>query len=160
LNQDELKTYVHYDPVTGIFINRISRGGVRVGQILKCPDSFGYFRTMIAGKRCWLHRLAFLYMEGIIPDMVDHINQNPKDNRWCNLRPATPELNARNHSLQKNNTSGTSGVNFDSGKWIARIGTKKYLGSFNTKEEAQFARYQAEKELGYSPNHGKTRRQK
>ena len=82
----------------------------------------------------------------------DHINRNPFDNRKINLRKATPEGSARNHTIRKDNTSGTSGVYWHKGakKWTAEIGLNgkmKYLGAFNTYEEAVEARIKAEKDL-------------
>ena len=92
----------------------------------------------------------------------DHINRNPFDNRKSNLRKTTPEGNARNHTIRKDNTSGTSGVYYleKTGKWKAGIGLNgkmKHLGVFDTYEEAVEARVKAEKEHygEWSPLHKK-----
>lgn len=88
------------------------------------------------------HRLAFLYMEGSFPRSdVDHINREPSDNRWANLRRATRSENNRNTRLYRNNTSGMRGVSWDKSKqkWVANgrlHGVLKKLGSFTDKEEA------------------------
>jgi len=79
----------------------------------------------------------------------DHIDRNEFNNRSCNLRPATHQENSCNKSIQSNNTSGVSGVCFNSGhgKWIARIGVcgkRIYLGDFDNKKDAIRARLQAE----------------
>ena len=79
----------------------------------------------------------------------DHIDKNPFNNRKNNLRPANPNENARNKSLQRNNTSGVSGVSFDKNcnKWIAYITVNnkhKYLGCFANKEDAIKTRLEAE----------------
>lgn len=76
---------------------------------------------------------------------IDHINQNPLDNRKCNLRICTHQQNQFNQGLQKNNTSGVSGVSFypARNKYRARI---KYcqmdihLGYYETLKEAVQAR--------------------
>lgn len=57
--------------------------------------------------------------------------------------------NARNRTIQKNNTSKIIGVslNKDDGLWIARIqvdGDRKYLGCFSNKDDAIKARLKAE----------------
>ena len=78
----------------------------------------------------------------------DHIDRNPLNNRRCNFRNATSADNARNRTIQKNNTSKIIGVNLDKcGYWIARIqvdGKRKYLGYFANKEDAIKARLKAE----------------
>ena len=43
---------------------------------------------------------------------VDHINLNTLDNRMCNLRIVTHQQNQCNQPVQKNNTSGVSGVSY------------------------------------------------
>ncbi len=80
---------------------------------------------------------------------VDHINRNKLDNRKCNLRIVEATQNQYNKGLQSNNTSGYPGVGFKKReqKWRARIqykGKEKYIGLFNTKEDAIKARKQAE----------------
>ena len=81
----------------------------------------------------------------------DHINRNTFDNRKNNLRKATQEENAKNRTIRKDNTSGVTGVYWHkgTGKWQAGIGLNgkmKYLGVFDTYEEAIEARVKAEKE--------------
>ena len=82
---------------------------------------------------------------------VDHIHgkKTRNDNRKSNLRLANRSQNGMNRGLSSNNTSGFSGVTFDStkNKWIARIGyynNSIRLGAFDTKEEAIKIRKEAE----------------
>lgn len=80
----------------------------------------------------------------------DHNNLNPLDNRKQNLRPATTIENARNHSKQKNNTSGFIGVYFRKRdqKWCIQINFNKkhiLIGAFNNKKDAIVERLKAEK---------------
>ena len=82
--------------------------------------------------------------------IIDHINRDKLDNRKCNLRISDKTGNNRNVGLQKNNTSGITGVgwNRQMNKWIAQITVNYktiYLGSFNDKEDAIKCRLTAEK---------------
>lgn len=79
----------------------------------------------------------------------DHIDRNELNNCKTNLRPATAAENARNHSLRKDNTSGFTGVSWDTeyNRWVAYIsenGKNKKLGRFLNKIDAIKARLQAE----------------
>ena len=67
--------------------------------------------------------------------MVDHINQDPRDNRISNLRPTNHSENGRNRPV-----SEKTGTCYDKrrGKWLAYIDCngRTYLGRYNTEEEA------------------------
>lgn len=76
---------------------------------------------------------------------VDHIDNNPLNNRKENLRICTAEQNSQNKLSSKNSTSKFTGVCFvkDRKKWKAQIiNNKKYytLGRYNTEIEAAKAR--------------------
>lgn len=80
-------------------------------------------------------------MTGAFPkQLVDHINRVPFDNRWENLREATPAQNARNANLSKLNTSGYAGVSkVSSGKYQTYINfenKRTYLGTYESVEAA------------------------
>lgn len=53
-------------------------------------------------------------------DYIDHINNNPLDNRKCNLRIVTPKQNSMNQS-SKNLKSKYIGVHYVKNKWVASI---------------------------------------
>lgn len=79
----------------------------------------------------------------------DHIDRNPLNNRRYNFRKATYADNARNRTIQRNNTSKIVGVTLDKkcNCWVARIqvdGERKYLGYFSDKNDAIKARLNAE----------------
>lgn len=76
---------------------------------------------------------------------VDHINLNTLDNRLCNLRIVTHQQNQCNQPLQKNNTSGVSGVSYypPRQKYRARIKIGQHeihLGYYEGFEQAVQAR--------------------
>ena len=118
-------------------------------------DSEGYVTTNIqtdSGKRTVL-RMHVLIMDPENKNLkVDHILGKDKrnDNRRYNLRLTTNQENTMNASLRKDNSSGVTGVNWDSNtnKWEARI-KKNYktihLGKFDNFEDAVSAIKEAEK---------------
>lgn len=76
---------------------------------------------------------------------IDHINHNPLDNRKSNLRVCTHQQNQCNQLLQKNNTSGVTGVSFYAprNKYRARIKVCQqdiHLGYYKSFTEAVQAR--------------------
>uniref|UniRef100_A0AAU8GJY0 HNH endonuclease motif-containing protein n=1 Tax=Salmonella phage PMBT31 TaxID=3153514 RepID=A0AAU8GJY0_9CAUD len=102
ITQELLKELFEYNPDTGDFIRKVSKGRAKAGTIAGSPDKDGYIFIGINRKRYAAHRLAFLYMEGYIPDLVHHLNNIRKDNRWCNLKDATSQENNRNKVAQSN----------------------------------------------------------
>lgn len=101
------------------------------------------------------HRVIWKMMTGEDTAMIDHINGNRSDNRWCNLRASDPVSNARNLGLSRNNTSGYNGVYWypNYRKWMVSIrvaGRRKTLGYFSKKEDAIAARRNADEKYGYT----------
>lgn len=153
ITQRELKALFTYDPETGLFYSARKTSKKEIGQVVQgSRGKEGYFYIAIKRKRYKAHRLAFLYMTGFIPKIVDHDNNDTFDNRWANLRSATDVENARNASKRKDNTSGYKGVCWhkQTGWWRARISYRDrrvHLGSFATAEEAHEAYKKAAAEL-------------
>lgn len=148
LTQQRLKNLFSYDPKTGLFKRRSTR------KIAK-PDRTGYVRIYIKPKLYLAHRLAWLYYYGEFPKInIDHINNNPNDNRIKNLRESSYKENAINIPNRSNNITGVVGVSLHkaSNKWQARISDNKKniaLGIFDLFTDAVKARYNAEIRLKY-----------
>jgi len=156
LTLSELKKRLTYNPVTGVFTHLDRRAGKTVSGI----DTKGYGKITINYRRYFLHRLAWFYMTGEWPKVIDHINGVRNDNRWCNLREASTLMNARNMRRPKNNTSGVVGVFWYARdqKWQAQIRTNGriiILIRTRDKEEAVRIRKAAEVQYGFHPNHGR-----
>jgi len=98
-----------------------------------------------------LHRLilGLVHNDGKI---VDHINRNKSNNEDSNLRIVTTQENSQNRNSSKNSKSGTIGVFYRQRdnkipRWVASInidGKTVQIGQYETKEEAMFARKEAE----------------
>jgi HNH endonuclease len=146
LTQKYLKSILEYDPKTGLFTWLVTLSLRKPkGCIAGFPQLKGRIKIGIRGHDYMAHRLAFLYMTGKWPEYeIDHINENPSDNRWENLRHGTPHQNHGNRGKQVNNSSGYKGVCKPTGKnfFIAGIkvhGKRIHLGVFQKAEEAYAA---------------------
>ena len=111
-----------------------------------------YYLVGINNKRHKLHRLIFLYHYGYLPKYIDHIDNDPLNNKIENLRSITKSQNAMNQK-PKSGSSQYKGVHWNkqNKKWVSRIkinGKKKFhLGSFNLEEDAAKAYNKAAIEL-------------
>lgn len=152
LTAARLKELLRYCPDTGVF-DWISNNGMRVciGKPVG-SKSRGYLRIRVDGKKYFAHRLAWLYVHGEWPEHeLDHVNRDRADNRIANLRPASDTQNQRNRGIQRNNSSGVTGVYWRPAdrKWQAMIKINKKLislGVFALKGDAVQARRAAEVE--------------
>jgi HNH endonuclease/AP2 domain len=97
------------------------------------------------------HRIVFALEHGHWPpDEVDHRNGKRSENFISNLRQATPAEQRQNTRLQKNNSSGFTGVHFfkRDQNWQSYIkvdGRRIHLGYFDTPEEAHYAYLEAKR---------------
>jgi HNH endonuclease len=92
----------------------------------------GYKKIRIGGIPYYASRLAFLWMLGRWPyDEVDHIDRDPSNDRWSNLREATSSQNKFNRTTM----APIRGVYPCGKKWQAMCGGV-YLGVFDNVEDA------------------------
>jgi len=148
LTQQFLHDLLHYDPATGIFTWRVSRGAAVAGQEAGFLDaSTGYRKVVIDGRRYLANRLAIFYVTGQWPPhLVDHENLSRTDNAFDNLRQASNAQNLWNQEKSakvtgRPNASRFKGVSWDAarGRWAANIsqnGTYIRLGRFASEEAA------------------------
>lgn len=166
LHQNRLKELLHYDPDTGLFTWLMNRSQMKCGDeagTIRQNDGKRYLIISIDGQKYRAHRLAWLYTMGQFPDqLIDHINGNGLDNRWCNLREVDTVNNNRNMRLRSDNSSGIVGVHWSSKdrRWVVQIKTEHqrgYVGQFETLLDAVAARIRAQKEHDFHENHGQVR---
>lgn len=154
ITAQRLRDLLAYDPETGIMKWRIASGRVKPGTPITCTDSRGYVVVRVDGALQRVHRLAWLYVHGIAPSVIDHVNGNPGDNRIANLRECSIRQNTMNRSMQSNNTSGHVGVCFCKRRQkfratITEGGKQISLGYFDSAVEASSAyKSRAQKAFG------------
>lgn len=164
ITADVVREILEYDPETG----RISwktrsvewfRGTVgrtpehacnhwnarHVGKSPGSTDTWGHIQIRLFGRLYAAHRLVWLHVTGKWPDdQIDHIDGNPANNAFSNLRLATNAQNSRNKRLSKSNSSGVKGVYWakDRRKWGAAIRVnyrRIHLGFYEKIEDAEAA---------------------
>ncbi len=142
---NDLRLLLPYNAETGSFTWKESRlpAETKMGP--------GYLGVRVKGRVHYAHRLAWFYVYGEWPLVVDHINGNPVDNSLSNLRSGTQSQNLQNQTqLRKDNSTGHIGIDKRRNKYRAVIGLsgeKIYLGDFLSLEEAKAAYLEAKREL-------------
>lgn len=173
-----IRTFVDCDPVTGDLSWRV---GVSP-QSFRCPkaaarypqkyagrpvklhriNSFGHvaFRVPFVGRgfNVLAHRAVWAVLKGCYPSCdIDHVNNDPADNRPSNLRLATRGQNVTN---QKRRKAGLRGAyQADGGVWFSAVwdGARlRHLGMFPTEQAAHDAWAQAKADIAgafFNPGH-------
>ena len=146
LTQWRLKEVLHYNPDTGAFTWTKCTGAAKAGSAAGCVKTASaalrYCVIRVDSALHRAHRLAWLYMTGDYPSgLIDHVDGNGLNNRWCNLRQCSHSENQQNRVKQVNNRSGYLGVSWAKyqNKWQAQItvrGDHKHLGFFEDPQEA------------------------
>jgi hypothetical protein len=118
-----------YNPITGLILG--SRG-FEVGHLRK-EGYIGLYTPQF--KHLQAHHFAWYCVYGNVHfEQLDHINQIKTDNRICNLRIATHQLNQQNRSFK--------GYSFISSRnryktSLTVNGKNIYQGYFKTEDEAR-----------------------
>lgn len=124
IDQHLLKSILDYNESTGVFRWKVLAGnrilaGSNAGSIDK---ESGYIVIRIKATTYLAHRLAYIWMTGEAPDMIDHRNTIKTDNAWLNLRPTNHVLNAQNSKARSTNVLGLKGITLTpSGTYHARV---------------------------------------
>ena len=154
LSAEVARKHLAYDAETGFFSWLVHGGKRRVGARAGSRHSKGYRCICLLERMYFEHRLAFLIQTGAWPEqLVDHINGERDDNRWANLRSATPTLNQQNlQRAPSNSATGLIGAFLcrTTGLYRARIKVDKKiveLGRHKTAEEAHRAYLTAKRSL-------------
>lgn len=145
LTPERARELFAYEPTIGILTNRIDRCSTSLtGNVAGTLEKNGRMRVAVGANKYLVHRVIWLYMTGAWPsNVIDHIDGNPANNVWGNLRDVPLSINAQNQkNHHENNKVGFAGVDAHRGRWRAQIRvnyTKKHIGMFDTPEEAHQA---------------------
>lgn len=164
VTQEELSKRLTYDPKTGelVWTSKGNSRKVVVGSRAGSATKRGHRVIRLNGYTYPEHHIIWRLYFGVWPKgHIDHINHDEMDNRLTNLRDVSQEVNNRNQSLRKDNTTGHIGI------WINNRNSKKKFMSevvFGGKrvhreshysiEDAIECRNQVLQEYGFHPNHG------
>ena len=151
ITQEELKDILLYEPYTGNFYWKIhARKDILIGQKAGTINSNGRVIITYKSKKYQAHRLAWLYMMGTFPkSAIDHLNRNPLDNRWGNLRDVSLRVDSENR-IDNNHVIG---VRWHCNRWQAYTsrsdeGGRKQIGRYKRYEDAVAARREYEYSKG------------
>ena len=153
-SQARLKELLDYDPLTGGLVWRVRRyrSKIQKGEPAGCWSTRDkYLKIRIDGKLFLAHRLIWKWQTNEDPSTkeVDHKDRDRTNNCWVNLRLVE-------HSQNMMNASGHSKLGLPKGvhKKRTRFGaqimwnrSRRYLGTFDTPEEAHQAYCKAADQL-------------
>ncbi|MEY3252440.1 MAG: hypothetical protein RL227_1413 [Pseudomonadota bacterium] len=161
-----VRAQLSYDPATGVFVwlprsrdDFKSEGAFRAWMTTWCGKPAGGSRgngivILLCGRHYRAHRLAWAWMTGEWPlGQIDHINGDPFDNRWSNLRDVSHSVNQQNQRrAHSNNKTGLLGVSKHPRLelYLARIqasGKTVRLGYFKRADDAHAAYVEAKRKL-------------
>jgi len=155
ITQAELKERLNYDPETGLFYRKLATANcVRIGDVAGWLTKRGYIQISLFNKKHYAHRLAWLYVYGVMPDKdIDHIDCVKTNNSIANLRLVTMSENQQNRKKAAiTSKTGVIGVSFEkyTQRYRANIQVNKKsinLGRYDTKEDAHNAYLSAKRTI-------------
>lgn len=144
-----LHRYLSYNANTGSLRWRIRptlNSTRKAGDVAGCVDKRrGNLVVRVPGyPLTQAHRIVWAISRGTWPELIDHINGDPSDNRLANLRAANHRINCENRRrpLARPGSAGLLGVVYSRNGYQAQIGVRGqniYLGRFRTAEAAHAA---------------------
>ena len=153
VNFEYVNEYLSYDKETGNLYQKKKRPKVKVGQLAGGITPYGYRFIQLNGRKYPAHHIVWMFETGAFPSQtLDHIDGNPLNNKFSNLREVTTKQNTENRGKQKNNKTGYKGVSFNNRlqKYVAQIQHNYqpiYIGIYQTAYEAHLAYEEKAKEL-------------
>ena len=155
-----------YNEAEGKLVRKYSYGDWKVGDFVgrsvkERHTDLVYTLMSFRGKgTTGAHRVIWLWMYGVWPTIIDHIDHDGENNKRNNLREVTAGLNNRNRRRHGGTKEGRHrGVIPKGNRWNMMYydnnGKYCYGGSFVLESDAILARVEKERELGgYTSSHG------
>ena len=155
LTAQRLRELLDYDQETGRFTWKVRTSNrIQVGDQAGTRHGSGYLKIGVDGREYLAHRLAWLYVVGVLPrQQIDHRDGVRTNNMISNLRDVSNAVNGQNRRMPRlNSKSGVLGVSWDKarGKWVAIIqknGRQINLGRFDSVDAAQCVYLDAKRRL-------------
>lgn len=132
----------------------------KAGDIAGRTVKNGYRQICVNRIRILNHQIVFKMFHGYVPKTIDHIDQNPENNRIENLRAATIGQNQYNSKVSSRNKSGVKGVCWNKSykKWHVQVsvnGKQTNFGLYDDLELADLVAQEARNKYhGDFANHG------
>jgi HNH endonuclease len=141
LTAQRLRELLSYDPETGLLLRNTNRGSRPAGSVAGNTCADGRVQVYIDNVNYKAHRLIWLLVTGAWPTYdVDHIDGNPSNNRWSNLRDVPHAINLENRrGPTRHNPHKLLGVTKNRDGFGAQIkvdGKRLWLGTYATPQEA------------------------
>lgn len=132
--------YLEFNMAEAAFFWRRATANVLAGSKAGSTYNTGYRNISFRGRKYQEHRLVWLAVHGEWPpELIDHVNANPSDNRPENLRLASQ---GKNNANRKNFGKWKKGVCRSKKRFAAAIYVDKQvirLGTYTTEDEAHAA---------------------
>lgn len=145
---DMVRRLLRYDPDTGQFWRIAVQSSGRLSLLEKPAGSrrpTGRMFVKIGRRAFAASRLAWLYMTGEWPKVeIDHKDLDGTNDRWNNLREATPSQNIQNRRVRPGSMTGEKCIKRVRTRWVVRTTENGVRKSryFPTIEAARQARDQ------------------
>lgn len=141
LTAQRARELLSYDSDTGVLHRLTSTGGCLHSSIAGSPQKDGRIQLYLDNKNHKAHRVIWLIVTGEWPKYdIDHIDGNPANNTWSNLRDIPHKINLQNRiKAAKGSAIPFLGVIKNKNRFGSQIkinGKKVWLGTFDTPEEA------------------------
>lgn len=137
-DKEAILEVLDYDKDNGKLIWKVSRGStVKAGTIAGTETSYGSLQMSLLGHRVQVSHVVWFLETGEWPtSVIDHIDRNPKNNRFENLRHVSSEINVL-HEIHKNSKEGVYQTSSKKFAVVIKKGEDSIcVGSYQTKKTA------------------------